>query len=357
LLAENIDWEYLYRLAQRHSILPLFYRHLNASAPGTVDPVHLRKFRDNFRNNAARNIFLTGELVRLLKIFEDGGVEAVPYKGPALALAAYGNLSLRRFVDLDIMVRNLDVSRAIELLEQQGYQPQIHFSPSQLALLLRTQHNLPFTREQGRLIVELHWEVTSPNYAPALQAEVLWERLQTMRINDAIVSTLSTEDLLLSLCVHGAKHLWERLAWICDVAELINSHPKLNWDYIFSKARKSGYERMLLLVLHLAGELLDANLPEDVRGRALADHDVARLSGHVVARLFESVEYKPIGFIENVKFNLKVRKKLRDRWRYFKYVLTPTDGDINMVAMPGSLSFVYYLLRPIRLILKGSAHH
>ena len=32
---------------------------------------------------------------------------------------------------------------------------------------------------------------------------------------------LSLENLLLVRCAHGSKHLWERLGWICDVAELI----------------------------------------------------------------------------------------------------------------------------------------
>ncbi len=357
LLAGEIDWNYLYNLAKRHSILQLFYWQLKESAPETASPEHLRRFKDNYRDNAARNIFLTGELVRLLKNFAAGGIEAVPYKGPALALAAYGNLSLRRFVDLDVMVRKCDVACAIELLEQQEYQTQIPLSPSQLSMLLRTQHNLPFTREQGRLMVELHWEVASHNYARGLQAEVLWERLQTLTINDVEVSTLSPEDLLLSLCVHGTKHLWDRLAWICDVAELINSHPMLDWEIVFGKARESGYVRMLLLMLRLASDLLDVKIPDDVSEQAFADRDAARLAEQVATRMFESDAYKAIGLFENMRFNLVVRKSWAEKGRYLQLMLTPTDGDLTMTALPKSLAFLYYFLRPFRLLIKGSAHH
>lgn len=356
LLRQQLDWDYIYQLTKRHSVLQLFYWQLNATAPDSLPPVHLQKFKDNFRDNAARNLFLAGELVRIIRTFAEGGVEAIPYKGPALAIAAYGNLSLRRFVDLDIMVRKQDVTRAIELLEAQGYESQLRLTGAQRTMLLRTQHNLPFTREGGRLIVELHWEVATRQFASSLSAEALWGRLRTMTINKVEVKTLSSEDLLLSLCVHGSKHLWERLAWICDIAELINSHEDLDWLWVFRKAIEARHERMLLLGLRLANELLGAHLPEDVRERAFAEREVSSLATQVALRLFDE-EYRPAGFIETLRFNLRARKKMAEKLRYLGFVVTPTDGDLAVAALPSRLSFVYYLLRPVRLIFKGSGGH
>ena len=84
------------------------------------------------------------------------------------------------------------------------------------------------------------------------------------------MKTFSAEDLLFSLCVHGSRHLWERLGWICDVAELISRHD-LRLDALLKRAATADTERMFLLGLHLAERLLDAPLPAEVKRRCDSD--------------------------------------------------------------------------------------
>lgn len=357
LVRQPLDWDYLLRLARRHAVLALFYKQLAATAAHEVPVAYLNVLREQFRKNAARNLYLTGELGRILQLFDAHGIAAVPYKGPALAVAAYGNLSLRRFVDLDIMTRKDDVLRARELLLSLGYKPQPALTDAQQRVLLRTQHNLQFTREDNRLIVELHWEVATSKFASALHAEELWKRLATVRLNNAEVQSLSPEDLLLSLCVHGSKHLWERLAWVCDVAELVNSHPSLDWHWVLRQARGAGTERMLYLGLRLAHELLDASVPAEIVAEINADGAVAALSAGVAARLFDGSEYIPAGLIQNMLFNLRARRRWRDRLSYFHFIVAPTDGDLKVLTLPARLTFVYYFIRPFRLLFRGDAGH
>ncbi len=75
-----------------------------------------------------------------------------------------------------------------------------------------------------------------------------------------VVKSFSTDDLLFSLCVHGSRHIWERLSWICDVAELIKRQ-QLNWPALMDRAIKTDCERMFYLGLFLAERLLGASLP------------------------------------------------------------------------------------------------
>jgi hypothetical protein len=353
-----VDWDYLFLLARRHSLLPLLYWQLNATAPDLVPPDQLRRLRDDFRLHTARNLYLTGELERVVTLFESEGVAVISYKGPALAAFAYGNLALRRYVDLDVLVRREDLTRAKELLVRRGFQPRLSLTPSQERVLLRSQHNLPFTREDGLLVVELHWEFAQPRYASAGRDASVWSRLVDVKLNGRGVKSLAAEDLLLALCVHGTKHLWERLAWVCDVAELINSHPRLDWPSVLRQALETNTERMLLLGLNLARELLDARVPADVSARAAAEPSVARLSAQVVARLFDGTVHRPAGLFRQIGFNLRARRGLAGRLRYFSFIFTPTDGDLAALTLPANLSFVYYLLRPFRLLLlKGDHGH
>lgn len=346
---DEVDWDYVYRLARRHSVLPLVYSQLSASAPADVPPDQLARLKENYRDNAARNLLLTAELCRILQTFAAAGIEAVPYKGPALAVYAYGQLALRRFVDLDILVRKADAIRATEVLTTGGFVCGTPWTDAQQALLLRTQHNLSMSREAGRLIVELHWEVASSLFASSLQAEDLWGRLETMRLNNIVVKSLSAEDLLLSLCVHGSKHLWERLAWICDVAELVKTRTALKWSALLERAAATGNERMLFLGLYLANNLLDAPLPAHVKLKLEDDKVVVSLASKVSQRLFSGSEATPVTINQSIRFNWAVRAGWGSRLRYIRLLLQPTDADIEIVALPRPLNFVYYLMRPFGL--------
>ena len=354
--AGGLDWEYFLNLAQRHAIVPLVQRGLEAHARGLAPEPVRKSLRERYRANAARNVLLAGELLRVSGLFESEGIGVLAYKGPALAVGGYGDLSLRRFVDLDVIVRERDLARASKLLRGLGYAPQ-GLTPEQEAALARTQHNIAYARDGGRLMVELHREVASKDFADVTLDEGAWSRASRVPLLGGTVATLSAEDLLLALCVHGTKHLWERLAWVCDVAGLINSHAKLDWHAVFERARAAHVERMLLLALALAHTLAAASLPEEVRRNVEEDEAVARLSSEASARMFDGAEYRPAGLFRSVGFNLRARSRARERLRYFRFILTPTDGDLTALALPARLSFVYYLLRPLRLLLKRSEGH
>ena len=222
------------------------------------------------------------------------------------------------------------------------------WTDAQQAILLHTQHNLSLSREAGRLVVELHWEIASSLFASSLQAEEFWGRLKTMRLNNVTVKSLSAEDLLLSLCVHGSKHLWERLAWICDVAELVKTCTDLDWGVLLERAASTKNDRMLFLGLHLANRLLDAPLPSRVRSKIEAKVIVS-IANRVAKRLFGGNSQPPVSIGQSFRFNWAVRAGWRSRLRYCRLLFQPTDADIETVPLPRPLSFVYYLMRPFGL--------
>ncbi|MDQ3744794.1 MAG: nucleotidyltransferase family protein [Acidobacteriota bacterium] len=348
----RLDWDYLLGLARRHTVLPLLQRQLEAHAGDSVPTEVRRALGEKFRDNAARNLLLAGELVRITRLLEAEGVGTLAYKGPALAACAYGDLSLRRFLDLDIIVRRRDVPRARSVLRALGFSAPCGLSQSQEDVLLRSQHNLALARDGGRLTVELHWDVAQRRFADVPLGESVWARAVSVRVGGGEVKTLAPEDLLVALCVHGAKHFWERLAWVCDVAELLGSTQNLDWPLVLALARDSRVERMLLLGLGLASGLLGAPLPEDLSRRARADAAAARLSREVARRMFDGAEFEPLGTVRGLRFNLSARPRLLDKVRYFRYALTPTDKDLAALRLPPKLTFAYYLLRPLRLLRK-----
>jgi hypothetical protein len=353
LARQKLDWDYLYKLARRHSLVPLFYYQIERVAGEAVPAPVLQRLRKDYQENSARNSILTNEMVSIIRELEVKGIEAIPYKGPALALAAYDNPALRRYIDLDLMVRKSDVSAASDLLIARGYQPARNLDQRQQALLLTSQHNIQFSRDEGRLIVELHWRVATQLFAASVSAEDLWPNLVTVELGNASLKTLSIEDLLFCLCVHGSRHLWERLSWICDVAALITACPTIDWPQLVQRAQRTDTERMLFLGLHLANRLVGASLPKEIETRVADDSSVLALTDAITERLFNGTVQVPPTPREIFKYNFSVRKSWKSRARYCLSTLRPSDSDLGTISLPRFLGFGYYVLRPFRLFTQN----
>ena len=298
----------------------------------------------------------------LRKAFETHGIPAIPYKGPALAASAYGNLSLRQFCDLDVLLHKRDIVRAKELLISQGYQLQL--TNAEEAAFLKYRYHFHFARDSGRVHVELHWAFTRRYWSFPIGLKQLWKRLEPVSLDGKTVLSFEPEDLVLILCVHGAKHYWQRLAWICDIAELIRVQQPMNWERLVKNAVKARSQRMLFLGLLLASDILEVALPEEVVKKIQADQAVKSLVMQLKKQLFSGADALPDNIDEHA-FYLRMRERMPDRVRYLFYsvrqtlrtAMTPNTKDRAILPLPQSLSFLYYLLRPIRLIKEYRLNH
>jgi hypothetical protein len=348
LLRGEIDWAYLLRRARDHHMMPLLHHNLNINSPQDVPTPILDKLRDHFHTRTRHNLILTGELLKLLKLFEGGEIQAVPLRGPALAASLYGDLALRQFGDLDILVQRQDVLRVKDLLVSSGYRPLFPLPAREEAIFWRGEHT--FILEPGGVLVDLHWDVNKGFFSSAPDQAVLWERIERTSLEGHSILGLSREDLFMLLCMHGAKHNWERLDWICDIAEYVRVHGEMDWHQTLEEAGELGIKRMISLGLFLANSLLGAELPEDVRKEVRADRVVKSLAGQVCKGLFREAGDRT-GFVEKRLFYLRSMERLRDRIGHlFDRVITPTPWVWELVRLPSTLFFLYYLIRPLELV-------
>jgi hypothetical protein len=352
LLARGIDWAYLLQVAPRHGMVPLLYWHLSATCPEAVPPECFQRLHDYFHSNCLGNLRLTAELLELLKQFEARAIPVLCYKGAALVALAYHNLALRQFADVDLLVRQQDVSRAQDLLVARGYRPRVRLTPGQEWVYGRFEIARAFIHDESAGLVELHWELLPRYFSLSLDPEDVWGRLHAAALDGHALPTLTPEVALLFLCVHGAKHCWSRLGWICDVACTIGAHPRIDWPWVLEAARRRGCRRMLLLGLLLVRDLLGLALPEAVRDPVQVDPVAQELARKIVARFLEAPD-RPLRVFERGLFLLRVRERLRDRARLcLLLAVTPNEGDLAFVRLPAVLCFLYYLVRPIRLVAR-----
>ena len=347
LLQKDIDWDYLLETATKQGVRPLLYRSLNTTFPEAVPQAILGQLRDYFHANALRNLVLTKELLNLLKLFEANEIPVIPFKGPVLAVSAYGNLALREFSDLDILVHKQDFLKAKDLLISQGHRQicsyQEIYSSEEEVEYFQQAH---LSGKDGKVGVDLHYEITTINFFLSLDPEPMWDRLQPVSLADMQVLTFSPEDTLLILCLNGTKEYWRSLERICSVAELLRTHQGINWEIVIKQAKTNGCERMLLIGLLLAHELLGTSLPEIVLQKIQVQPVVKSLTSQVQQWLFCEGE-NPLIDTQIKLFQFRVRERLQDLFLYFTH---PQWIDQEFLHLPPFLSFLYYVIRPIRLI-------
>lgn len=342
LVQQDIDWTYLIQTSARHGVMPLLYRSLNATCPELVPKPILSQLRNFFHTNAQHNLLLTQELLRLLNLFQEHEIPAIPFKGPVLAASVYGNLARRQFGDLDILVHERDYQQAKELLLSQGYR--MLYDSEHEANCLQAQ--LWHTEQQ--LSVDLHYGI--PPKPLQLEQEALWECLASLSLAGTTIQVFSPEAHLLVLCVDGYKECWHKLSRICDLAAMIGNQ-ELDWERLRELARKLKLERILSLGLLLTSELLEAPLPEKIWSRVEANSAIRGLAARLQKDLFseENPQSHPFSLWTIALYHLYLSECQPDRLRYW---LTPNTSDRAFLSLPASLSFFYYLLRPIRVIGK-----
>jgi hypothetical protein len=365
LLQENIDWGYLLQMASRHNLVPLLYRSLEAVAPTTIPETVRAELKEQIQVDIQGNLFLTKELLHLLALFNQHGIRALPYKGPVLAALVYRDLVLRTFNDLDILVHERHVLQAMDLLVSCGYEiirpPSVAQTGKSLQSLWVNQlvekspwaYQLVLWHPDRHVVVELHWRIT-PKYVFPNSAEQLWENLTPVTLGGVTVLSFAPENLLWFLCVHGAKHQWGRLNWLCDIAELIRVYPNLNWEQIVAQATKLGIERRLYLGLLLANCLLKAPLPKTIETKIHTTPHVKVLAQQITEKVFDGTgQTAGFPYLEQFAFQLRAMDRMVDRGRYLLHVAkgidTTATADRASVKPLSFHSLFFYLLRPLRL--------
>lgn len=350
---EEIDLPRLLAVARGHGVIPLLHRYLSGPLAELLPP----QFRDSLRHHSyavsRRNLELTGELIRVHRRLEREGVRALPYKGPMLALQAYGDLAARQFGDLDLLIRPEDLDRAIGALEGAGFTHYPQVTPAQYRAYRRSECEVWMANADESVNVELHWTVRERLYAFPLDLEGIFARSRPVRVAGAQLPGVGVEDQLLILAIHGIKHAWYQLKWVRDVAGLLATQPDLDWDAVFREARRLHAERLVLLAVLLPHLLLSVPLPGDVLARA--DPAARRLAVQVARLLLRSLGREPAPRTCYSVY-LRARPRWQQRLRFLGELLfTPTLAEWESLRLPDAAFPLYHLYRPFRLVFRPNA--
>ena len=297
---------------------------------------------------AAKAMMLAVELSRLARTFESRGLPWLAFKGPAVGLLLYGRLGCRASRDLDLLVPAEAEGAAIALLAEAGYTGAPRVPGIRQAELKHVR--------TGRL-VELHVGMIDQDALFPSRLFQPFRRIIRLDIGGAPVPTLALDAALVFAAFHGCKHFWRRLFWVADFADAARSD-RVDWEATLDLARTVGSERQLAVALALAERWLGAPIPAPLAARLRlcqagrkASLPLDRLSDLPVPVL-DVDAYRRLGPWTVLRWRLRLHRRTEARLALLLGIMRPSPDDQALIALPGTLSPLYYIARPLRLLLR-----
>ena len=359
ILNDCRDWDYIVESSTRHRISPLLYWNLSRIDKGKDVPAEvLAKLRILYYKNAARNLFLYGELSRVLKAFKDVGIDVIVLKGAFLAETVYKNIGLRSMSDIDILVRKEDLQQAKKKMSELKYTfindnyPEVF--EEQFGCELEYFKKVDNINLKG-VNFELHWELMPMQKCIKLEISRIWRNAQTASIANIDVLAMRHEDLLLYLCVHLKKHGFIGLRWFCDISEIVKCY-NLNWKYIVESAKRYKIGILVYYVLYFTRELVDCPIPADVLDKLRPRRFKMKLFESIInPRKILHLEYEDISTFHSKLFDVVLMDRTQEVVEYIMMRFFPPAKQLSSIySIPKSKKvYFYYFVHPIFVGLRG----
>lgn len=342
-----LDWDVLLALAQEHGAMQIVFsrlREMDSRVPAGVQ----ERLKAAFHRNAFHALANAAELISLLQVLNHESIESMPFKGVVLATSVYGDLAARPAGDLDLLIHRGDLKRATAILLERGYQLTTAVFPDG-SPAVENCFEYHFERLSDGMVVELRWrlDLAYARFRRDLGMNWLWPTRRTAVVAGAEVPNISPENTLLLLCMHGSKHIWSRLIWICDVAQLLDVGRGLDWNLAIREAKRQGLIRAVALGVLLANRVIGAAVPERILKGFESDSVSLALAKYFEKSVLEApgvpppsripYYFKLLGFRDRVRLLLTLE------------LLRPNERDFEAVNLPKRLRFFYMLMRPMRL--------
>lgn len=188
------------------------------------------------------------------RLLNEHGVPFIGLNGAVVGTLAYPEPLFRHADDIDVLVHDADVDRAVALFVKAGW------SAGRVPIFANPTHAPPLFHPTD-VPIALHRSLLSPYYT--LPYGALWSRSRMVSVAGHDIRVLSDPDGLLHACGHGMSGLPE-LRWVADAWFLLARSRAFDWDTFLATATSS---RLGLLMCHATRYLADeigAPVPREV---------------------------------------------------------------------------------------------
>ncbi|MCK5055842.1 MAG: nucleotidyltransferase family protein [Candidatus Aminicenantes bacterium] len=348
IVKKGIDWNRLVKLALQHRVLPLLYKGLTKTDDSLLKQEEMAQLKSIYRHNALRNLRQAQNLHRVLELLSSEGIDVIVIKGPALAIQAYDDLSLRTFSDLDLLIHSKDFDKIYDTLTNAGFRSSFPLDKEMKRYWRLFRRDIGFCDDISG--IDIHHQLTQGPKRISLK-EKTWQNQGTAELLFRDIPLLSPEHSLFCLSLHGTKDNWSYLKNPADMAHLVGRHPHLDWHSLIADVEDTGCLRMLLTGLILCRLICGLELPGEIAELLLSRPQVERSAGEYLHRMLagKAKEDRLQGTFSLMRSMDSAGPRLS---LLIHSLFIPTPVDWQSIKLPTFLYPLYCLIRPLRLFFK-----
>lgn len=340
--AQINDWAGFLDSAYTHGVFPLVHKSLK-SITAVPENIKLRLKSTNFEI-ARRNMTMTAELLKIMKLLEENGIPALAIKGPVLSQMIHGDVTQRQYADLDILVQQEDMWSIGQLLTQNEYMFDHPLKFIKNKTLLKIAKDITFSNEKHSVHIEVHWRLFSGKLFTKSNLKLFHEHPVACNINKSPIPTLDTDILLLYLLLHGSKHLWERIEWIVDVDRLIRDNRDIDWARICKAAEIMEIEPMFYLGLSVTKSIFDTLLPVEIHLYIEKHTEIVNAKNQLLEQIEANAILNETQLFLHDLSDIGLVKKDKSALVYLKKWFRLTTNEVFVIDFPTVLSPLYYVI-------------
>ena len=348
LILKINSWDIFIELAFAHGVFPLVYNTLKTYTQ-EIPAAIIIMMKQNYMNIVKENMLMSAELVRVMHLLETNNIKAISFKGPLLSQMAYDDITSRQYADLDILVDDKDLYKAANLLIANKYTNTSPISLLKNTTYLKVDNDFSFYTKNN-IHIELHWKLFREKIGLHMNFDEYYNNKSIVSVNNNPINTLKLELLFVYLCLHGSKHAWERVEWINDIY-MLTKNTKINWTETINIAKIMQCESSLYLGLNLVQKLYNKIPPKQLIlevNSTYINELTEEVFNFIEDNLVQKKEYAKIKSFQAKLLNTKVKKIKHFIFHY----ISITKNDYEAFPLPSYLRFLYYIIKPFRLIIK-----
>ena len=261
------NWEVFTKMAIDRAAAPLIVDKLSKlSKAGLFPDGVLRRLEQVSLRTLTRNMLLTEHFRQIIRAFDEAEIPVIALKGSMLSEWLYGNINLRQFSDLDLLVPEEKGRTALEILRKMGYVSSDLKMSDFIKENTSIVHYTPMIK--NGVSVEIHIRIHSETEPYQVDLQDMWQQAVPLKLHGVEALGFSPEDLLLHLCIHLEKHfIIGQFQFTCfyDLVNMLNHKGDvLNWDLFEEKCIQANAVSVTYKYLLLAQKYLNGNLPTSV---------------------------------------------------------------------------------------------
>ena len=264
-LKEIRNWDFVTERLVSSGMGPLFYVKIPRLKNADLIPARsVQRLKDAYYYTLSRSVMMYKVLNKVVTLLTGNDIEVMVLKGAFLVDALYGDVALRMFSDIDLLVREQDADRAFGLLQQAGFQSDP--GDSMLTFLRdKAKHeHLPQLVYKG-IPVELHTMLHKAEDEYEFSPDEMWAHAQQVTLQGVEVKVPDWPDTLIHTSIHLNKHFRDgqiQMSGFNDIVNILEVHrDTLDWVEVIKRSMQYKCENTVFKYIMLAHSTYRAYLP------------------------------------------------------------------------------------------------